>query len=833
MMPTSKFLLLAMFTSVLAACGNNSDQNSAVNKVSELASTATNTTIKESVLSVKESVLSVDSFRPSANIAAQESTMKPRDLSTAPVTTNISLGTPLSSQAEIARKNNETLAADHMGKPLQIGFGRGVAQTATASATNQLLKWQVTKSGGQVAAINFSSTGAKGMRVGLLVNQLPETATLRFYAKGATTAFEVTGAEVLEILARNLAAGDKTDDGRTYWSPVIKANNGTAEIEIPADIDTNAVKLSIPIITHLFMSMSEAQSVFAQSTYDATDINRTGNVSQLACQVDVKCSLILPAASDAVAWLVYNQSGGYANICSGTLLNDAFNSGTPNLLTANHCISTQTYASNLYTEFKYRSLACDNAATGEYFPTAAIGARLLYTAYNTDSTLLRLNGTPSTSVLYAGWDATTAPANSTSVHSVHHPRGDQQRLSRGSITGYATRNAVNPNLFSGSDITNGTILNVTLTTGLTEGGSSGSGLFKGTDVNPILIGQLFGGSTPGNASNGYMPACFAATPPTKPLAMPPNNVYGRFDVAFHSGMNDWLAPTGRKVKYDYNASGKSDIVWTGLSSGGTFLQIGQPLTTPKLLVNTGISTVHSGDFNGDGHADIVYTSANGQQIEVVLLKNGYRMSSQFHSPSSSWPLAGVGDFDGDGKSDLIFRNPTTGQIIYWLMNGVSVKTNSGPKPVSQYWFIKGVGDVNGDGKDDVVWMNPWTGEQAIHIMNGTSYTLAGYQFVATAWEIHGVGDLNGDGKADIIWRYPLTGQVFIYFMNGGTITSTASYGVAPSWKIRQIGDYDGDGKSDVLWQNENTGTLVVHHMNGGAIKSTVTHQLDESLVKIQ
>lgn len=813
----SKLILLALTTSVLAACSNNSEDPSS------LTSKTNSTTVAATGSISSESALSVDSFRPSANIAAQESPMKARDMSAAPVATNVSLGAPLSSQSASARANNETVANDHMGKPMQIGFGRNVAQTSTATATQQLLAWKTTASGGQVAAINFNSTGAKGIRIGLLVTQLPETATLRFYAKGATTAFEVKGAAVLEVLAKNLAAGDKTDEGRTYWLPSVDGADATVEIELPSGISSSTVTVSIPSISHIFMSSKEISSATAQLNY-AGDTNLG-----LSCQVDVTCSAPIPAATDAVVHLRFIKNSG-TYICSGTMLNDTISSATPYLLTANHCIDNQTVASTLTSWFKYRSTTCNDGTTGEYYPTLG-GADLLYTAYGTDSTLLKLRAAPAvTGVLYAGWDATTAPAVSTNAHSIHHPRGDQQRLSRGSIVGYSTRNATNPNSFIPSNVTNGAILDVTLTTGLTEGGSSGSGLFKGTDANPILIGQLFGGSTPGNAANGFIPACSAANPS---IAMQPNNVYGRFDVAFKDGMNDWLAPTGRKVKYDFNASGKSDIIWTGLNSGGTFLQIGQPVTTPKLLVNTGISTVHSGDFNGDGHADIVYTSANGQQIEVVLLRNGYRMSSQFHSPGSSWPLAGVGDFDGDGKSDLIFRNPVTGQIIYWLMNGTSVKTNSGPKPVSQYWFIKGIGDVNGDGKDDVVWMNPWTGEQAIHLMNGTSYTLAGYQFVAVAWEIHGVGDLNGDGKADIIWRYPLTGQVFIYFMNGGTIASTASYGVAPSWKIRQIGDYDGDGKSDVLWQNESTNSLIIHHMNGGAIKSSASYQLDESQVKIQ
>ena len=470
--------------------------------------------------------------------------MKVREPSTAPTATNIAMGAPLESLTAAARKNNETTAEDNMGKPLQIGFGRDVAQTATPSATQQVLKWQATKSGGQVAAINFSSTGAKGIRIGLLVTKIPETATLRFYAKGAATAFEVKGSEVLKVLAANLAAGDKSDEGRTYWGPVIESSNGTIEIEIPAGVETSSVDVSVPTVTHLFMSTKESSTAISQLTYSG-DFN-----AGLSCQVDVKCTTPLPAASDAVAHIRFNKSGG-TFICSGTMLNNNLNDSTPYFLTANHCISDQTVASTMQTWFKYRALTCNDGTTGEYYPTATTGAALLYTAYGTDSTLVRLYGSPSVAgILYAGWDS-TAPATTTAAHTIHHPKGDQQRLSRGSVTGYSVRNPTNPNLFGGSDVTNGTILNVTLTTGLTEGGSSGSGLFKGTDANPQLIGQLYGGSTPGNAINGYIPAC---TVPNGTVAMPPTNVYGRFDVAYNAGMSDWLTQGVKTVTQLYNAA---------------------------------------------------------------------------------------------------------------------------------------------------------------------------------------------------------------------------------------------------------------------------------------
>jgi lysyl endopeptidase len=114
----------------------------------------------------------------------------------------------------------------------------------------------------------------------------------------------------------------------------------------------------------------------------------------------------------------------------------------------------------------------------------------------------------------------------TTIHSIHHPQGDQQRLTRGSITSYFTKSG---NSLTPSDISSGTILGITQSSGNTEPGSSGSGLLKGADSNPILIGQLLGrvvGSNPTDSCSDALES----------------RLYGRFDLAYKAGMNVWLNP---------------------------------------------------------------------------------------------------------------------------------------------------------------------------------------------------------------------------------------------------------------------------------------------------
>jgi hypothetical protein len=58
----------------------------------------------------------------------------------------------------------------------------------------------------------------------------------------------------------------------------------------------------------------------------------------------------------------------------------------------------------------------------------------------------------------------------------------------------------------------------------------------------------------------------------------------------------------------------------------------------------------------------------------------------------SWKIVGVFDLDGDGQTDLIWQSQVTGQVAYWLMNGVTLQNfgnlNNG-LPNDPRWKIVG------------------------------------------------------------------------------------------------------------------------------------------------
>jgi hypothetical protein len=90
--------------------------------------------------------------------------------------------------------------------------------------------------------------------------------------------------------------------------------------------------------------------------------------------------------------------------------------------------------------------------------------------------------------------------------------------------------------------------------------------------------------------------------------------------------------------------------------------------------------------------------------------------------SPVWQVVGTPDLDGDGKSDILWRNQQTGQLVYYLMDGVVRKPGGvgtlTPSVVDPVWNVVGTPDLDGDGKPDILWRNQQTGQLVYWFMNG-------------------------------------------------------------------------------------------------------------------
>ncbi len=402
-----------------------------------------------------------------------------------------------------------------VGVPRQIGVPRDVAQTGTLASTAALLQWQTTASGGHIAAISIQSGLAQGLRLGVLVKSLPASATLRVYAQSAGTAYTIPAQAVLDTLARNRAAGDTSDAGRTYWAPVVDGTEATLEIELPASVSTAGVEIAIPRVSHLFSSpLSDAKA---------------GNLAKAAvgsCEVDVACNSSYGSESNAVTRMSFVDNGA-AFLCTGTLVNNTRGDGTPYLLGANHCISTQAAASTLQTWWFYRASSCSGPTQDAAATSRIGGATLLYANQNTDTSFMRLAATPPTGAVFAGWSV-NAPTLGNAAASLHHPQGDWQSISTGVISSFLSCTLLSASSLnfscSTSNQATGNFVNAQFSQGATEEGSSGAPLFETIGAGHYLVGQLYGGSSSCSNPNG-------------------SNAYGRFDVAYNAGLRQWLAPS--------------------------------------------------------------------------------------------------------------------------------------------------------------------------------------------------------------------------------------------------------------------------------------------------
>lgn len=289
--------------------------------------------------------------------------------------------------------------------------------------------------------------------------------------------------------------------GLTYGDKVI------IELYEPAIVQ-GQTELSIATIVHGYRSILRAEEI------EKAQRGPFGNSG--ACNINVNC----PIADEwqiekrSVALIV---SGGFAQ-CSGALVNNTQQDGTPYFLTANHCLGQPN---NWVFYFNHESATC----SGSNGPTnqSISGSTLRANRAASDFALLELSNIPPASfnAQYAGWDNSDAQTVSSAV-GIHHPSGDVKKIC------FEDDAPFHQNVFGAACW----YINQ-WEDGVTEGGSSGSPLF---DQNHRVIGQLFGGGAAcsGQVNNGQP------------------DWYGRFGVSWDGNnssqrLRDWLDPNNTGI----------------------------------------------------------------------------------------------------------------------------------------------------------------------------------------------------------------------------------------------------------------------------------------------
>lgn len=399
-----------------------------------------------------------------------------------------------------------------IGAPLKIGFSRTIGWPLQKGTTNSALDWQRQPDGSLAALISLRSPDALGLRLGLRVENLPDSAELRFWGATPEQAYATTGRDIMTTLLRNRNAGDRSDESGTYWTPLIDGDQLHLQIRLPGSVEASAARFTIDRLAHQFASPLDTRTL----------LQKIGQSSP--CHLDAQCYTSTWGNESRSTAKITFMNGGSSYVCTGTLINDADPATqVPYFLTANHCISTQTEASTLHSYWFYQSSACNSGSLNPASQTLTGGATLLYASPASDTSFLRLNAQPPAGAVFTGWSA-SSPLLSSQVTGIHNPGGDLQKISFGTLNNFAsctTGTSDSYNCFPASDAQS-SFIEVNWNQGITEGGSSGSGLWMVSGGQHYLIGQLRGGSSFCGAFDN-------------------TDQYGRFDVAYNAALKQWLS----------------------------------------------------------------------------------------------------------------------------------------------------------------------------------------------------------------------------------------------------------------------------------------------------
>jgi len=374
---------------------------------------------------------------------------------------SVDLGLP--SQTALTALSQRRAQQGRHGLPLEIGVARNVGRSRIDLGS---LNWETLADGSRGARFSLTSTHAVALRAGLRLR-----ATGKADAAAVTLRFAGSDGRVY---AQDGAAFANKDTG---WSPVVAGDTITVEIVLAPGQRADAFALDVPQLSHLDVDPGASSRDLAKAT---------GVGASQACEQDIVCrvnpSAGFLAASKAVARMVYTSGGG-SYLCSGTLLN---NSNTPKrqlFWTAAHCISTQTVADTLQTYWFFDATACNNDTANPSAVTLSGGAYLRHADTTRDTSLLELKSAPPAGAFYAAWNSSALASTGASIEGIHHPAGDLKKYSLGSVTNLSAA------LDGRSPLTE-----VKWSAGVTEGGSSGSGLFTVAGNGDYqLRGGLYGG----------------------------------------------------------------------------------------------------------------------------------------------------------------------------------------------------------------------------------------------------------------------------------------------------------------------------------------------------
>src|SRR5262249_44198294 len=236
--------------------------------------------------------------------------------------------------------------------------------------------------------------------------------------------------------------------------------------------------------------------------------------------------------------------------------------------------------------------------------------------------------------------------------------------------------------------------------------------------------------------------------------------------------------------------GFSDIVWQNDNGQVAVWQMQSVIKVGETnLPNPGANThvVDVQDFDGNGvgasGSDILLQNDNGA-LTIWMMQDALHIGSVVtidQNPGAPWHAI-AGDFNGDGQAGLLLTT-ASGNAAMWedfatTSPGHGAFAVQGNLPSNgPSWHAKAVADFDGDNKDDILWVND-SGLAAVWLMDGlqikAGYNIAGTDANGPSWHIIAARDFNHDSHADLLFQND-DGRVALWENFTPTSGNTASF----------------------------------------------------------
>ncbi len=289
---------------------------------------------------------------------------------------------------------------------------------------------------------------------------------------------------------------------------------------------------------------------------------------------------------------------------------------------------------------------------------------------------------------------------------------------------------------------------------------------------------------------------------------------------------------------DFNGDHIPDIA-VGVSAPNPRILLGKgdgtfeitPDTNSGASGTTSVTTIHTGDFDGDGRADLILGGNNSNGEVFYGIGDG-----TFTAPLDlrGYSVVGfsqtvVADFNRDHRSDAVITNYSSLEILLGQANRTFHAATSNLGVASQ--VEPAVGDFNNDGIPDLVAnvgvtnLQPLLGNGDGTFRTGRLFSteLPGYSNL-NALEAIAVADFDGDGNADIIAliSYPQVAEIF-YGNGDGTFNGPFLLTLSAAYTQIVVADVNQDGKPDLVLSDGNI--ICVIHNEGNRTFGPEVHYL--------